>query len=131
MLLLIRMANIPKDSKLYDNVKKRIYLKYPQHSAYRSGILVKEYKKEYYKKHKSDDAYEGKKNKNKGIARWFREEWKNQRGEIGYKNQGDIYRPTIRVTKKTPVTIGELTQKQIANARKEKKLTGHVAKFKK
>ena len=57
------MANIPKDSKLYDKVKKRIYLKYPQHSAYRSGILVKEYKKEYYKKHKSNNAYEGKKNK--------------------------------------------------------------------
>ena len=35
----------PKDKKLYEQVKKEIYAKYPQHSAYRSGLLVKEYKK--------------------------------------------------------------------------------------
>lgn len=125
------MANKPKDSKLYEKVKRLIYIKYPQHSAYRSGILVKEYKKMYYKKYKSIDAYEGKKRKKKGLARWFEEKWLNQRGEVGYKKPGDIYRPTIRVTKKTPVTMNELTKKQINKARNEKRDTGRVLKFKK
>ena len=38
-----------KDKILYEKVKKEIYLKYPKHSAYRSGLLVKKYKEEYYK----------------------------------------------------------------------------------
>ncbi len=33
-----------KDKILYEKVKKEIYLKYPKHSAYRSGLLVKKYK---------------------------------------------------------------------------------------
>ena len=39
----------PKDKELYETIKKEIYLKYPKHSAYRSGILVKQYKEEYKK----------------------------------------------------------------------------------
>ena len=39
------MSNIPKDKKLYDKIKLQIYNKIPKHSAYRSGIVVKEYKK--------------------------------------------------------------------------------------
>ena len=34
----------PKDLKLYKKVKEEVYKKYPKHSAYRSGILVKTYK---------------------------------------------------------------------------------------
>ena len=37
--------NKPKDMKLYEQVKAEIYKKYPKHSAYRSGLLVSEYKK--------------------------------------------------------------------------------------
>jgi len=29
----------PTDNELYEKIKKEIYLKYSQHSAYRSGIL--------------------------------------------------------------------------------------------
>jgi len=32
----------PRDIQLYNKIKRNIYIKYPQHSAYRSGILVKE-----------------------------------------------------------------------------------------
>ena len=35
----------PTNKKLYEEVKKEIYAKYPKHSAYRSGLLVQEYKK--------------------------------------------------------------------------------------
>ena len=53
------MQNLPKDTKLYNRIKSHIYNKYPIHSAYRSGLLVKEYKRAYEKKYKSNDAYTG------------------------------------------------------------------------
>ena len=34
---------IPVDKKLYNKTKRYIFKKYPKHSAYRSGILVKKY----------------------------------------------------------------------------------------
>ena len=43
-----------------------------------------------------------------------------QRGEVGYKYKSDIYRPTVKVTDKTPTTFNELTNKQIERARQEK-----------
>lgn len=119
-----------KDKDLYEKIKKEIYLKYPKHSAYRSGLIVKKYKEEYEKKYgKNSNAYFGKKDNSKGLIRWFNEDWRNQRGEIGYKKKGDIYRPTKRVNKNTPTTINELTKKQIENAIKEKKTKGRVKKF--
>ncbi len=41
------MSN-PVDEKLYNKLKEKIWKKYPKQSAYRSGILVKTYKKEFY-----------------------------------------------------------------------------------
>lgn len=120
--------NEPRDKDLYEKIKKEIYLKYPKNSAYRSGILVKNYKEAYQKKHKSNDYYIGNKNKD-GLIRWFNEEWKNQRGEIGYKYKTDIYRPTKRITKDTPTTFNELSQKRIKEAMKEKGKKGRVKKF--
>ena len=43
----------PTDPILYDKIKQKITSKYKP-SAYRSGLLVKEYKKEYEKKHKNN-----------------------------------------------------------------------------
>ena len=48
----------PKDKKLYEEVKEEIYKKYPKHSAYRSGLIVQEYKKR-------GGTYEGKETKQK------------------------------------------------------------------
>ena len=112
----------PKNKKLYEEVKNDIYKKHPQHSAYRSGLLVKEYKRR-------GGTYEGKENKSSGLNRWFKEKWVNQRGEVGYKNKSDIYRPSVRVNKDTPTTHKELTATQIKKAQKEKKNTGRVKKF--
>ena len=42
--------DLPNDKKLYNKTKKYIYKKYPKHSAYRSGLLVQEYKKRFSKK---------------------------------------------------------------------------------
>ena len=112
----------PKNKKLYEKVKDEIYKEYPKHSAYRSGLLVKEYKKR-------GGTYEGKENKSSGLNRWFKEKWVNQRGEVGYKNKSDIYRPTVRVNKDTPTTHKELSAKQIKDARAIKAKKGRVDKF--
>ena len=112
----------PADQELYDKVKKQIYAKYPVHSAYRSGLLVKTYKEQGGK-------YIGKENKSSGLNRWFKEKWVNSRGEEGYKNKSDVYRPTVRVNKNTPTTFKELTKEQVKKAQAEKATTGRVKKF--
>lgn len=117
------------DKNLYDKIKSEIILKYPKNSAYRSGLIVQRYKEEYQKKYKRDDAYTGNKNKKEGLSRWFAEDWRNQRGEIGYQKKGDIYRPTKRITKETPKTFKELTNKELKEGMKEKARTGRVKKF--
>jgi len=120
----------PTDKKLYNKTQKKIYKKYPKHSAYRSGLLVKAYKKAFTKKHgKKRKPYSGKKTQKKGLSRWFKEEWKNQRGEIGYKHKNDVYRPTKKITSKTPKTYKELSKKKIKRARKEKYTRGRVKRF--
>ena len=68
----------PKNKKLYEEVKDEIYAKHKKHSAYRSGLLVQEYKAR-------GGEYIGKKNKSSGLNRWFREDWKTQDGKVGYK----------------------------------------------
>ena len=113
--------NEPKDKELYMKIKKEVYKAHPKHSAYRSGLLVKKYKE-------AGGKYTGKKNEER-LSRWFREEWKNQKGETGYKKKGDVYRPTKRITKDTPKTFKELSKKQIEKAQELKK-KGKRASFK-
>ena len=114
----------PLDKELYEKVKEEIYKKYPKHSAYRSGLLVKTYKERGGK-------YSGTKDKTKGLARWMEKKFKNERGEVGHRYKSDVYRPTVRITKDTPTTFQELTPQEIEKARREKARTGHVKKFKK
>ena len=111
----------PADSKLYEEVKAKIYKQIPTHSAYRSGLIVQEYKRRGGK-------YEGPKPK-AGLTRWFKEDWRNQRGGVGYKKKGDIYRPTKRVTEKTPVTLQELTPGELKTAMRKKVAKGRVDRF--
>jgi hypothetical protein len=128
------MVNEPVDKVLYNKTKKQLYKKYPKHSAYRSGLLVQAYKKAFSEKYgNKKQPYFGKSKKGRatGLGRWFAEKWLNQRGEVGYKYKSDVYRPTKRVTKKSPITFGELSKKQIKRARTEKYRTGHVKLFKK
>lgn len=118
---------IPADEKLYNDVKFKASLIYDRPSAYKSGYITREYKKQFIKKHGYENApyisSEG------DLERWFAEDWRNQRGEIGYDKPGDIYRPTIRVSKDTPLTYAELTKQDIKNAMKQKKETGRVNQF--
>ena len=87
---------IPKDKILYDKIKKQADLIYEKPSAYKSGYIVKEYKKnggEYIND-----------NKPKNLKRWYAEKWR----DIGNKEY-PVYRPTIKIdNKKTPLTVNEI-----------------------
>ena len=123
--------SIPVDAKLYDKIKKKIYLKYPTHSAYRSGMLDKTYKKEFSKKYGDRKSpYTPSIKKTGGLTRWFKEKWISDTGKVGYTDKSSVYRPSIRVTKQTPITWRELSKNEIKKAKAEKTKTGRVKRFK-
>lgn len=102
------MNNTPKDMKLYESIKKKVYQQYVKPSAYRSGMLVKSYKEAFKNKYGPNvEPYEG--NKKEGnLTRWFREEWQDI-GNLDYP----VYRPTKRINKKTPLTVKEIKPSNI------------------
>ena len=121
---------IPIDKTLYNSIKSKVKRDIPIHSAYRSGIMVKKYKKAFAKKYGSKKSpYKGKKSSKRGLKRWFLEDWRNQDGKVGYHSKSDIYRPIRRITKGTPVTHGELTKKERRRARRTKRNKGYVYRF--
>lgn len=99
------------DIKLYDAVKKYADTIYKKPSAYKSGFIVKTYKKlggTY-----TDD------NKPKKLKQWYSELWSDVAdGEY------PVYRPSVRVNKSTPLTVQEIDpsnlKKQIALKQKIK-----------
>jgi hypothetical protein len=109
----------PINKRLYNKVKeeaKKKFKVYP--SAYANGWLVKEYKRRGGK-------YKGKKSSNKGLSRWYKEEWINvcewpKKVSCGrpklsitqWKKKYPYCRPLYRINKKTPKTVKELTSKQ-------------------
>ena len=118
-----------KDEKLYQRVKRK-YQKTMPNSAYRSGLIVKSYKRAYYLKHGNNNAYYGsKKNKSSGLNRWFSEKWRNESGKVGYDRKNILYRPTRRISNETPKTWSELSNKDISTAKRKKKTRGRVDKF--
>lgn len=121
------MTPQPKDKELYQKSKDKYSSM--KHSAYKSGLVVKYYKELYAKKYKSTDAYTGEKNKNSGLSRWMKEEWRTSDGKKTYSKKSDVFRPTVKVSKDTPTTYKELTKKQVRDAMIEKANTGRVKKF--
>ena len=113
----------PLDMKLYNEIKDKVWKMYDKPSAYRSGMLTKLYKE-------AGGTYSGEKDKNNGLPLWFASKWKNQRGEVGYKYKSDVYRPTVKVSSKTPTTFSELTPEELKRAKNEKAKYGRVKKFK-
>ena len=118
-LIYITMAK-PTNPQLYAKAKAK-YSKL-KHSAYKSGLVVKEYKR-------LGGRYSGAKPKKTGLSRWFKEDWRTQSGSKTYKKKGDVFRPTKRITKKTPATFKELGKKRIKRAQREKRRTGRVKKY--
>lgn len=124
----------PVDEKLYKQVKKLANTKFKSKTGiYRSSWIVREYKKRGGK-------YKGKKSKNTGLKRWFKEDWvdlnrpkRDYKGRItGYhkcgrksvkqKGQYPLCRPSRRVNKHTPKTYKELSKKSIKHAKNMKEI---------
>jgi len=87
------------DKSLYATVKKYADEIYKKPSAYKSGFIVQEYKRRGGRY--ADD------NKPKNLKRWFNEDWKDI-GNMSYP----VYRPTKRVSNKTPLTADEIDPRQ-------------------
>lgn len=130
LYLLGYKMNKPADKDLYERVKRSIYRKMKP-SAYASGHIVQEYKRQYEKLHPGGKPYTGKKRADAPLKRWYAEDWTNERGNVGYGGRKDsIYRPNVRVNKKTPLTFSQISPQDIAAAKREKKRTGRVKNFK-
>lgn len=114
----------PVDEKLWARVKRQACLIYKKPSAYKSGWMVKRYKELGGKFRRTSSALDA-----RPLKRWFAEDWRNQHGQTGYKHGNDIYRPTRRVTHKTPKTHRELSARRIRRASREKSRTGRVRRF--
>lgn len=115
----------PLDKPLYDAVKRDADLKFlAPTSVYKSAWIVREYKKRGGKYSTDVPA------SSTGLQRWFREKWVdvNRKNEPCGRASSDpkqktaypLCRPTIRVTKETPVTLSELSKTQIRSAQQQK-----------
>ena len=94
------------DKELYNLVKQHADKVYEKPSTYKSGYIVKTYKKLGGRYQDDNEA--------KNLKRWFQEKWK----DVGNESY-PVYRPTIRVNKYTPYTVDEIDK---TNLKKQTKL---------
>lgn len=97
----------PSDPKLYEEVKEHINTIYKKSSAYRSMAYIKEYKRR--------GGIFIKDRKPKRLLRWMREEWKDVNPNKTKKSY-PVYRPTIKISSKTPLTVDEVS---LSNLKKQ------------
>jgi hypothetical protein len=90
----------PSNQELYEKVKQEANKVYSKPSAYKSGWIVKRYK-ELGGLYDTD-------HKPKNLKRWFIEDWKDIGGL-----QYPVYRPTIKVSDKTPLIPEEIDKKNL------------------
>jgi hypothetical protein len=112
---------IVNDKNLYEKVKKIADKIYDKPSAYKSGFIVKKYKE-------LGGTYTDDKQP-KQLKQWFSEKWV----DIGNKEY-PVYRPSIKINKRTPLTVKEIDPKQLKEQIKLKqkiKGTKNLPKFKK
>lgn len=91
---------IVDNPKLYEKAKSIADEKYSKPSAYKSGFIVKTYKE-------MGGTYTDDKNP-KNLKRWFQEDWKDIGNKSMSKNHYPVYRPTKRISKKTPLLPEEI-----------------------
>ena len=68
----------------------------------------------------------------KGLAlkRWFKEDWKTPSGNKDYSKGENTFRPTKKISKKTPKTWSQLSAADKVKAKKEKDTKGRVSRYK-
>lgn len=118
----------PLDTELYAAVKKRADAIYSKPSAYKSGWMVRTYKSLGGRYGSKDTGSKTLKPKT-GLTRWFKEKWKS----VGEKKDYPVFRPTVRVSKDTPLLPSEIDPKNLKKQIKLKqKIKGkkNLPKFK-
>lgn len=90
---------IPLNKELYEKAKLIADETYKKPSAYKSGFIVRTYKK-MGGKYKNID-------KEKDLKRWFNEEWSDIY-PLKTDSSYPVYRPTKKISKKTPLTVDEI-----------------------
>ena len=103
------MADI-LDPEIYEKAKKIADDTYKKPSAYKSGFIVKKYKE-------MGGRYGDVKGEEKKLKRWFNEKWE----DIGGLNY-PVYRPSIIVNSKTPLTKNEIDISDLQKKIKEKQI---------
>jgi hypothetical protein len=89
------------DKELYNIVKLQADKIYQKSSAYKSMYIQKRYK-ELGGRYKDD-------HKEKPLLRWMNEKW----SDVGNKSY-PVFRPTIRINKKTPLKVNEIDKKNLS-----------------
>ena len=107
------------DKDIYQKAKTIVYDQYKKASAYRSGALVRKYKE-------LGGRYSNEINKNEAsLTRWFKEKWRDV-NPMKNKTSYPVYRPTFRVTKKTPLTVDEIDKNDlIIKSKQKQKIKGN------
>lgn len=100
---------IVANPELYQKVKEHADTIYKKHSAFKSGYIQKLYQRNggtYI-----DD------NKPKKLKRWFKEVWE----DVGNKDY-PVFRPTLRISKQTPLTVNEIDKQNLKEQIKKKQI---------
>ena len=130
----------PADINMYNSIKTKIKKRVKSWpSAYASGQLVQQYKRTFankYGKTKNPYKHPKKSNKMSPLSRWYKERWvdacsKQQKpcGRTLLESRKYPYcRPSVRVSKDTPMTIAELLKKYGKNGVDKMCKKKHVVK---
>lgn len=92
----------PTNPQLYQEVKDKIMKSYKKNSAFASGAIVKEYKRQGGKYKEDGNA--------KHLKRWFEEKWIDVNPILGVTDDDayPVFRPTIKINKKTPTLLQDI-----------------------
>ncbi len=116
--------SVPSNPALYQRAKNIVYKQYEKPSAYRSGALVKMYKKLGGTYHNVPvKSRRASKKDERPLKRWFEEKWKDVSPKKYTNTQHyPLYRPTRRVSSKTPTTRQEISSREISTQYRRKQI---------
>lgn len=101
----------PLDLDLYERARRAVDRIYKKPSAFRSGAIVKLYK--HLGGRYVDDE------RPKKLSRWFKEKWQDVNPHKT-RTSYPVFRPTVRVNSRTPLTVNEVDPRDLVRKSKLK-----------
>jgi hypothetical protein len=106
----------PSNPALYARVKRLVNKSYKKPSAYRSMAYMKEYKR------RGGLFLEDGTPRN--LTRWMKEKWRDVNPKRT-KHSYPVFRPTKRISRKTPLTLHEIPRRVLLKqSRKKQRIQG-------